>query len=61
MNMGDLNMTCMMKAYKGYEIEKITRNTFLVYKDGEMIDLWSMNGHYPKTYKEAKSMIDALV
>lgn len=54
-------MTCMMKDYKGYGIEKITRNTFLVYKDGEMIDLWSMNGHYPKTYKEAKSMIDALV
>ena len=50
-----------MKEYKGHEIRKITRNTYLVYLNGELIDLWSMNGHYPKTIKEAHAMIDELV
>lgn len=53
-------MTMMMHDYKGYEIEKVTYNTYLVCLNGEMIDFRSMNGHYPKTLKETKSMIDNL-
>lgn len=45
-----------MYIYKGYEIEKITRNTYRIRKAGEAwIDMW---GHYPKTLKAAKAIID---
>ena len=45
-----------MKTYKCYEMEKITRNTIRIRKiGGEWIDMW---GHYPKSFKEAKSVID---
>ena len=47
-----------MKNYKGYEMEKITYNTIRIRKiDGEWIDMW---GKYPKTFKEAKAIIDEL-
>ena len=48
----------MMRTYKGYEIEKITYNTYRIRKIGEdWIDMW---GHYPKTLKAAKEIIDAM-
>lgn len=46
----------MMYGYKGYEIEKITRNTYRIRPTGgEWIDMF---GHYPKTLKAAKAIID---
>lgn len=46
----------MIYSYKGYEIEKINRNTYRIRLDGaEWID---MCGHYPKTLKAAKAIID---
>lgn len=47
----------MMYSYKGYEIEKITYNTYRIRPKGtaEWIDMW---GHYPKTLKAAKTIID---
>lgn len=47
----------MMKDYKGYEIERVTRNTYVIRKGGEAI---AMPGCYPKTYKAAKAIIDDL-
>lgn len=47
----------MMKDYKGYEIERVTRNTYVIRKGGEMV---AMPGCYPKTYKAAKAIIDDL-
>ena len=48
----------MIKVYNGYEMEKITHNTIRIRKiNGEWLDMF---GHYPKTYKEAKSIIDAM-
>ena len=46
----------MIKTYAGYEMEKITYNTIRIRKiGGTWIDMF---GHYPKTYKKAKSLID---
>lgn len=50
----------MMLEYKKYEIRKVTRNTYLIYKDGDLVDLLSANGHYPKTLREAHGIIDEL-
>ena len=49
----------MMYQYKGYEIEKLTRNTYRIRRLGAAawIDMW---GHYPRTLKAAKAMIDAI-
>ena len=48
----------MTKVYNGYEMEKITRNTIRIRKiGGKWIDMF---GHYPKTYKEAKAIIDTV-
>ena len=47
----------MMKDYKGYEIERVTRNTYVIRKGGEVV---AMPGCYPKTYKAAKVIIDDL-
>ena len=48
----------MKKIYKGYEMEKITYNTIRIRPiNGNWLNLW---GHYPKTYKEAKALIDTL-
>lgn len=44
----------MMKDYKGYEIERVTRNTYVIRKGGEVV---AMPGCYPKTYKAAKVII----
>ena len=45
-----------MKTYNGYEMEKITQNTIRIRRiGGEWIDMW---GHYPKSFKEAKLVID---
>lgn len=47
-----------MNEYKGFEIEKITRNTLRIRKaGGAWIDMF---GHYPKTLKEAKAIIDTM-
>ena len=47
-----------MKVYKGYEIDKVTRNTFRIrHLGGEWIDMW---GHYPQTIKQAKEIIDSI-
>lgn len=43
--------------YKGYEIERVTRNTYVIRKGGEEV---AMPGCYPKTYKAAKVIIDNL-
>ena len=46
----------MIRSYKGYELEKITYNTIRIRKiGGSWIDMW---GHYPKTFKATKEMID---
>ena len=48
-----------MKQYRGYEMEKITRNTIRIRKiGGEWIGMW---GQYPKTYKEACARIDEML
>lgn len=48
----------MVKVYNGYEMKKITPNTIIIRKiDGAWIDMF---GHYPKTYKEAKAIIDTM-
>lgn len=47
----------MMKDYKGYEIERVTRNTYVIRKGDEVV---AMPGCYPKTYKAAKAIIDDL-
>lgn len=46
-----------MMYYKGYEIEKVTHNTYRIRPIGaaEWIDMW---GNYPKTLKAAKAAID---
>lgn len=45
-----------MKTYKGYEIDRLTRNTYRIRPiGGEWVD---MPGKYPKTLKEAKAIID---
>ena len=54
------DFTMMMLDYKKYEIRKVTRNTYLIYKDGDLVDLLSANGHYPKTLREAHRIIDEL-
>lgn len=47
-----------MYNYNGYQIEKLTRNTYRIRPNGgSWIDMW---GHYPKTLKEAKTLIDNL-
>ena len=46
--------------YKGYEIEKINHNTFRIRPEDD--DCWiDMRGHYPKTLKEAKAVVDELI
>lgn len=47
----------MKYTYKGYEIEKITRNTYRIRPQGaaEWLDMW---GRYPETLKAAKVLID---
>ena len=49
----------MKYIYKGYEIEKVTRNTYRIRRQGDAswIDMW---GHYPKTLKAAKALIDQM-
>lgn len=47
----------MMKDYKGYEIERVTRNIYVIRKGGEVV---AMPGSYPKTHKAAKVIIDDL-
>lgn len=55
-----------MKTYKGYEIEKLTHNTYRIRKvGGSWISLMiiknsSVFDHYPRTLKEAKAIIDAM-
>ena len=45
-------------TYKGYEIEKLTYNTYRIRPaGGAWIDMW---GRYPKTLKAAKAIIDTL-
>lgn len=48
----------MIYYYKRHEIEKITHNTYRIRPlNGKWIDMW---GHYPKTLKAAKAIIDAM-
>ena len=48
-----------MKTYRGYEMEKITRNTIRIRKSGGTgIDMW---GHYPRCDKEAIAVIDEML
>ena len=45
------------KGTEENEIERVTRNTYVIRKGGEAI---AMPGCYPKTYKAAKAIIDDL-
>ena len=46
-----------MYTYKGYQIEKVTYNTYRIRPiGGAWVDMW---GHYPKTLKAAKAEIDS--
>lgn len=48
-----------MYHYKGYEIERITRNTYRIRPEGgEWLDLF---GRYPMTLKAARAVIDSLI
>ena len=42
------------REYKGFEIYKITHNTYIIKKDGEKISM----DKYPRTLKEAKAIVD---
>jgi len=42
-----------MKMYKGYQIERITRVDWNIYKDGKFV------GH-TRTMKEAKALVDLI-
>ena len=48
----------IVKEYNGYYIFKITRNTFAISKENDFKKHINMYGHYPKTLKEAKAIID---
>lgn len=49
----------MLIHYRGYEIERVTRNTYRIRPEGgEWLDLF---GRYPKTQKAAKAVIDSLI
>lgn len=47
----------MTYSYKGYEIEKLTYNTYRIRVKGAS-EWFDMFGHYPRTLKAAKAIID---
>ena len=49
----------MTYEYKEYEIKKVTRIDYVVYKDGEMHETMTA-GNIPRTLKAAKAHIDSL-
>lgn len=48
------------RIYKGYYIFKVTRNTYAISKDNNFSNHIEMWGHYPKTLKAAKAIIDEI-
>ena len=48
----------MTYYYKGFTIEKVTRNDYLVTKAGEVYK--TSENRIPRTLKEAKALIDSL-
>lgn len=49
-----------MKMYKGYGIEQITKNDYIIVKDGNQMELPDNRCSF-RTQKEAKEFIDSLV
>lgn len=47
-----------MREYKGFTITRVTKNDWVVRKDG--IIYHAENGRIPRTLKEAKATIDKL-
>lgn len=45
--------------YKGYEIKKVTKCDWIIYKEGKWSNLNGDAGCFPKTLKEAKARIDS--
>lgn len=50
----------MMKQYKGFTLEKVTRNTILIYDaNGALVNTSAhCDKNFPYTWKEAKHIID---
>ena len=49
----------MTYEYKGYTIVKVTKNDYVVTKNGEYIETMTA-GNIPRTLKAAKAHIDSL-
>ena len=49
-----------VRNYKGYYIFKVTRNTYAIGKDNNFRNHIDMFGHYPRTLKAAKAIIDEM-